>query len=338
MMRAVFTVLAIFLVQCAYLRAEPKPGMIVDGIGNILNPDSCILGVKSVSVFLYNSKFEGKNISAKEICDNIDPSQQVVFVTHGFLSSANMTSFRELSSQLEQKGYTVFAMDWSQGACTDGIPIIKYAEYPVAVKNTREMGQLIASYVEPLVKDCGVPLENIIFIGHSLGAHVSGFAAKEVDKKGLGKIKLIIAADPAKPLFGRNKCENRLCESDAGCVKVFHTSTLGMSKPIGHLDLQFKNGNLQPGCGVDVSCSHSQSISYISSSLKDNCTFPGVPLKNKLLPFQSLPPYPSSNTTDCIVINHNNILDASCSTKGQFYVFVEKDSFCTQKTFNCKQQ
>ncbi|XP_071579851.1 phospholipase A1-like [Temnothorax nylanderi] len=336
-MRAVFTILAIFLVQCAYLRAEPKPG-IVEGIGDILNSDSCILGVKSVSVFLYNSKFEGKNISTKEICNNIDPSKQVAFVTHGFLSSGNTTNFRELSSQLEQKGYTVFAMDWSQGACTNGIPIIKFAGYPAAVKNTREMGELIASYVKTCVKDCGVPVKNIIFIGHSLGAHVSGFAAKEVDKMGLGKIKLIIAADPAKPLFGRKKCDDRLCKSDAGCVKVFHTSTLGISYRIGHLDLQFNNGNMQPGCGVDVSCSHSRSISYITDSLKDNCTFPGVPLKNKLLPFQSSPPYPSSNTTDCIVINHNNILDASCSTKGQFYVFVEKDSSCTQKTFSCKQQ
>ncbi|XP_024877206.1 phospholipase A1-like [Temnothorax curvispinosus] len=337
-MRAVFTILAIFLVQCAYLRAESKPGMIVEGIGKVLNPDSCILGVKSVSVFLYNSKFEGKNISTKEICDNIDSSQQVAFVTHGFLSSGNTTSFRELSSQLEQKGYTVFAMDWSQGACTDGIPIIKFAGYPAAVKNTHEMGQLIASYIECMVKDCGVPLENIILIGHSLGAHISGFAGKEVDKKGLGKIKQIIAADPAKPLFGRNKCEDRLCESDAKCVIVLHTSPLGISKPIGFLNLQFGEGLIQPGCGVDVSCSHSRSISYLTNLLKDNCTFPGVPMKKKRLPFQSSPPYPSSNTTDCIAINHNNILDASCPIKGQFYVFVEKDPFCTQKTFNCQYQ
>lgn len=109
-------------------------------------------------------------------------------------------------------------------------------------------------------------MENIILIGHSLGAHVCAFAAKRVTKLGYGKIPLLLAADPANPLFPcDSKCEDRLCESDAKRVIVFHTSTLGMSCRVGHLDLQFNNGNVQPGCGkrsivsnyyvqIDVEC------------------------------------------------------------------------------------
>lgn len=105
------------------------------------------------------------------------------------------------------------------------------------------------SYVESLIKKCHIPLESIKFIGHSLGAHVSGFAAKNIQKS--GNISLIIAADPANPIFDPfyTSCEKRLCKSDAERLVVLHTSSLGISKSIGHLDLQFQNGMIQPGCG-----------------------------------------------------------------------------------------
>jgi len=99
-----------------------------------------------------------------------------------------------------------------------------------------------------LIDKHDVPLENIMFIGHSLGAHVCGFAAKRIHAAGYGTIRRLLAADPAAPLFANNKCENRLCITDAKRLIVFHTSALGIQTAIGHVDLYMNKGITQPGC------------------------------------------------------------------------------------------
>ena len=81
---------------------------------------------------------------------------------------------------------------------------------------------------------CDVPLKNITFMGHSLGAHVSGFAVKDFQKSGYGKIPLLITTNPAYPLFMFSNCEGRLCKKNAerssssyvGCrnIKVYRSS------------------------------------------------------------------------------------------------------------------
>ncbi|KMQ90339.1 signal peptidase complex catalytic subunit sec11c [Lasius niger] len=294
---------------------------------------------------LFNSANpEGKNIGVEESCSNLNRSKPIVFLVHGFISSANTTNTYDLASQLVKKNYTVFSLDWSNAACDNGIPILRLLEYPQAVKNTREIGELMAKYVVSLIGECKIPLNNITFIGHSLGAHVCGFAAEHIQKSNLVKISLIIGLDPAAPLFEFNKCEDRLCKSDATHVITLHTSPLGISKPIGHVHLQFNGGTTQPDCGLDLgfACSHSKSIVYLANSL-NNCVYPGVPIKSSILgmyeyAFQK-PSYPDSYTTDCIVVTEKifNIKPRDKLREGNYYVFVEpKSPYCTQKNFSCK--
>lgn len=107
-------------------------------------------------------------------------------------------------------------------------------------------------YVEYLVKNCNIPLENITFIGHSLGAHICGFAAKKIQKSDNFQVFRIIGVDPAAPFFSSNKCENRLCQTDAVRVITLHTSDLGLSsstKNLSDTTYQFNNARVQPGCG-----------------------------------------------------------------------------------------
>ncbi|EFN69997.1 Venom phospholipase A1 2, partial [Camponotus floridanus] len=112
-------------------------------------------------------------------------------------------------------------------------------------------------YVISLVKDCNIPLSNIIFIGHSLGAHVCSFAAKDIQNSFGEKVEFMILADPAAPLFKNNKCEERLCITDAKNIVIIHTSVIGFThscdplpcKPIGHVILQVNGGTKQPECG-----------------------------------------------------------------------------------------
>ncbi|XP_011697490.1 PREDICTED: phospholipase A1-like [Wasmannia auropunctata] len=102
---------------------------------------------------------------------------------------------------------------------------------------------------ESVIDTCHVPLKNITLMGHSLGAHISGFAAKHFQKSGYGKIPLLIGADPAVPLFELQNCENRFCKKDAERVIALHTSAFGLQISLGHLNLWFNNGLVQPACG-----------------------------------------------------------------------------------------
>lgn len=43
---------------------------------------------------------KGKNIGEQESCNYIDPSKPIVFLVHGFISSANNTNNYDLASQL----------------------------------------------------------------------------------------------------------------------------------------------------------------------------------------------------------------------------------------------
>ncbi|XP_029680014.1 phospholipase A1-like isoform X1 [Formica exsecta] len=337
-MRTVAAILITFLVRCVYLHPMYESGVSED-IGEFFN-SSCIFGPKSMSMILFNSNNpEGKDIGEKESCKYIDPSRPIVFLVHGFTSSGNNTNNYDLALQLVEKDYTVFSLDWSAAACTDGIPIIKLLEYPAAVKNTREIGELMAKYVITLITDCKIPLDNITFVGHSLGAHVCGFAAKNIHNLGYGKMPLIIGADPAAPLFGWNKCENRLCKTDAIHVIIVHTSLLGMQSNMGDVDLRFNGGKEQPNCApLDLSCSHTRSMVYLFD-IFNNCVYPADKIKSSFLGNLGSTPYPDPSTTNCVVVNDEifNIKQNDTLRDGDYYVFVQKDSpYCTQKSFSCK--
>lgn len=91
-------------------------------------------------------------------------------------------------------------------------------------------------------------MSRIKVIGHSLGAHVAGFAGKSIQKLLGQKYQMIIGLDPATPSFGSRSANNRLARDDANYLEVFHTSHLGMHSPMGHVDIYFNGGKIQPGC------------------------------------------------------------------------------------------
>lgn len=94
------------------------------------------------------------------------------------------------------------------------------------------------------------------FLGHSLGAHVAGFAGKEVFRRLGKKIGRITALDAAGPLFEMPVPvdeDTRLSKRDAEFVDCIHTDggIFGMTKAIGHIDF-YPNGGIprQPGCST----------------------------------------------------------------------------------------
>lgn len=106
---------------------------------------------------------------------------------------------------------------------------------------------MFSGFIDYLVS-YGMNLQDLLVVGHSLGAHISGIAGKQLQSP--GKIGVIIGLDPAGPLFPFNNIHKRLADTDADYVQVIHTDAgyLGIKNPIGHGDFYPNGGRRHPGC------------------------------------------------------------------------------------------
>nr|P0CH47.1 RecName: Full=Probable phospholipase A1 magnifin; Short=PLA1; Flags: Precursor [Vespa magnifica] len=269
------------------------------------------------------------NLSKGGILPKSDLSSiPVIFLIHGFISSANNSNYVDMTKALlEKNDCMVISIDWRDGACTHEFKILKFIGYPNAVKNTRAVGKYIADFTKLLMQKYKVSLANIRLIGHSLGAQIAGFAGKEYQKFKLGKYPEIIGLDPAGPLFKSNDCSERICETDAHYVQIIHTSNnLGTERTLGTVDFYVNNGYNQPGCYLSFlgeACSHTRAVKYFTECIRHECCLIGVP--------QSKNPQPVSKCTrkECVCIG----LNAKTYPKtGSFYVPVEsKAPYCNNK-------
>lgn len=64
-------------------------------------------------------------------------------------------------------------------------------EYTLAAEKTKAVGKYLAKFLNVL-NDHGVDLKDITLVGHSMGAHISGFAGAYLK----GKIGRIVGLDP----------------------------------------------------------------------------------------------------------------------------------------------
>ncbi|MCC3435016.1 MAG: hypothetical protein EAZ39_26580 [Oscillatoriales cyanobacterium] len=116
--------------------------------------------------------------------------------------------------------------------------------FPSADK-TQNVGNQLSAYL----KNSGVDPNYTTLIGHSLGAHVAGFAASAY-RQSTGKvINQIVGLDPAGPAFEGKGAGDRLDPTDATRVVTFHTSqVLGYNDRLGSLDIYAnKKDWFQPG-------------------------------------------------------------------------------------------
>jgi pancreatic triacylglycerol lipase len=108
-----------------------------------------------------------------------------------------------------QEPTNVVIVDWGHGS---GWP------YTQAAANTRVVGAEVAKLIEFLVAEGRANIANFHLIGHSLGAHVAGYAGEALT--GLGRIT---GLDPAEPNFKHTDTRARLDPGDANFVDVIHT-------------------------------------------------------------------------------------------------------------------
>ncbi|MEM9771298.1 MAG: hypothetical protein AAF889_06825 [Cyanobacteria bacterium P01_D01_bin.73] len=181
-----------------------------------------------------------------------DPSQQTFVITHGYRSSGSSQWVLDKAQLLRQSNpnANIISVDWAEGAA----PGIFGLDYPPAAANTRSLGIEIANQLIAL----GIDPARTQLIGHSLGAHASGFAGTEYTRQTGGAIASIIGLDPAGPLFEEVRSggaivavppQDRLDPSDATQVVALHTNpAFGNSRLLGDLDIFFNRDSLlQPG-------------------------------------------------------------------------------------------
>ncbi|KAI1285202.1 Pancreatic triacylglycerol lipase [Halotydeus destructor] len=183
----------------------------------------------------------------------------------------------------------VIAVEWNN-----------FTPYIIAASNSRVVGFEVANLLNYLSAN-SVRLENVHLIGHSLGAHISGYAGAMV--RGVGRIT---ALDPARPYFEHMPPSVRLDVSDALQVDAIHSDTgkvfpIGFLGHLGHVDF-YPNQDAQPACLKDsfmrgmmesfnfklitglmegvrysLTCAHQKSLEYYQESLiNDKCRFIGV--------------------------------------------------------------
>lgn len=166
----------------------------------------------------------------------------------------------------------------------------------MSAASSKNVGRNVAKLINHIVSKLGAKLVDIHVMGHSLGAHASGFAGMiytEMSGEKLGRVsgfgkmisnsfaKLLINLsfklfiDPAYPGFENlTKINELLNPNAADFVDVIHTSVgngVGHPGKLGHVDFWPNSGNyLQPGCDYWSEfngCSHGRSYQYFAESI-----------------------------------------------------------------------
>ncbi|XP_077970899.1 inactive pancreatic lipase-related protein 1-like [Styela clava] len=200
------------------------------------------------------------------------PFRKTKFIVHGFTSQGAASWVLELKNAiLGVDNANVIIVDWSKGADPNKI-------YGQAATNTRVVGAQIAHLINVIKDNTGALASDFHVIGHSLGAHVAGYAGRELFN--LGRIT---GLDPADPYFQGTPIIVRLDPTDARYVDVIHTDGdpflsmgWGMIDPVGHADFYPNGGVDQPGCPGNevedgqwwkVACSHERAHDLLIDSI-----------------------------------------------------------------------
>lgn len=238
---------------------------------------------------------------------SFDVNKPTKVLIHGFLGSIKRRMVQDIKRRfLETQDVNVLAVDWS--------PIAWSFNYYAIVEEVPNVGYYLAEMLTFLVSQ-GCDPKSFHLIGHSLGAHVAGFAGFFLDEWKIGRIT---GLDPAKPMYNQVDRSKRLDSTDADFVDCIHTcgGLLGLSEPICHVDFYPNGGrHVQPGCYVfDFGrCSHRRSYEYFAESILPTHKFPALMCKK----FNDTP----NDCTNSDVYMGNYV---NRSARGVFFVHTNK--------------
>lgn len=192
---------------------------------------------------------------------HFDKTLATRILIHDWSDSYKDEMTTEITKAWLSKGpHNIIAVDWPPARNPN------YAQPRAAV---REVGQGVANIIKCLRKKFGMSMSTLHVIGHGMGAHIAGRAAKIMGNK--IKINTIIGLDPACQLFHCDDPFTRLNSKDAQYVEVVHTNGafFGFSRPIGTADFYVDGGMAQKSCTGPSrdSCSHKLAYTYYAEAI-----------------------------------------------------------------------
>lgn len=117
---------------------------------------------------------------------NFDSSKPTKVLVHGFLNKNDSPINQKLkSTYLSNHDVNVLVASWGNGART--------LCYNWAVQRVEQVGARIGEFLDFLLGTDEKAWEKLTIVGHSLGAHISGFAGKHILN---GVVGTIVGLDP----------------------------------------------------------------------------------------------------------------------------------------------
>lgn len=218
----------------------------------------------------------------------IDPDLPTIAYTFGFRGRVKgPATTAVLSAYLATKKRNVLLLDWEEEAQSGllGLPL-SYALYavPKAIQIGKQMGDALVR-----LSGAGINMTSIHLVGHSLGAHMMGYAGKQAREKGY-TVARITGLDPARALFeGTLAVYSGLDRTCARFVDTIHSDPggYGTSTSIATVDIWPNyegKKSTQPGCDEgefemfsrEDLCSHDRSWRFYVEAIGLPTSFPAV--------------------------------------------------------------
>ncbi|XP_066591376.1 phospholipase A1-like [Prorops nasuta] len=202
-----------------------------------------------------------------------NPTRKSKIITHGWKSNGqNPSCISVLDAYMNTtEDYNVFIMDWNKLAGS--------LFYFSSARAVPVVGEYLGAFIDFLYYEGNLKYSDVQLVGHSLGAHIVGLAAR----KAKGVIPEVVGLDPALVGFRKSKPGERIDHSDADHVQIIHTTagTIGFADSIGKSDFYPNDGKKQPGCkdffGV---CDHSRAYYYFAESIISSNGFRASPIND----------------------------------------------------------
>jgi esterase/lipase superfamily enzyme len=113
-----------------------------------------------------------------------DPKLRLTIIVHGFMQDGFVPWISKMRKELMKKeNMNIIVVNWEIGASA-------LALYDVAAGNTRLVGAQLVKLITKLRHRLNYEPSNVHVIGHSLGAHVAGFAGASLSIRNM-KIRRI---------------------------------------------------------------------------------------------------------------------------------------------------
>lgn len=129
-----------------------------------------------MTFYLFNSDTKHRGINLRKTTldgTKMNANLPVKMLIHGWMDDYTSYWYQPTIEEYLKKGnVNVVTVSWGKHS--------KNLVYPTVVKAVRAVGQHVGDMITEISAKYNVPIENFHLIGHSLGAHISGFAGKYI--------------------------------------------------------------------------------------------------------------------------------------------------------------